>query len=68
MAVRFPPAREDGEWLPPMFCAVAGRRSFSGGKEMQIIIKGISEIKPYENNPRNNDSAVAVCFRPTRSI
>ena len=25
---------------------------------MQIIIKGISEIKPYENNPRNNDSAV----------
>ena len=43
-----------------MFCAVAGRRSFSGGKEMQIIIKGISEIKPYENNHRNNDSAVAV--------
>lgn len=25
---------------------------------MQIIIKGIREIKPYENNPRNNDSAV----------
>lgn len=25
---------------------------------MQIIIKGISEIQPYENNPRNNDSAV----------
>ena len=25
---------------------------------MQIIIKGIIEIKPYENNPRNNDSAV----------
>ena len=25
---------------------------------MQIIIKGIGEIQPYENNPRNNDSAV----------
>lgn len=25
---------------------------------MQIIIKGIGEIRPYENNPRNNDSAV----------
>ena len=25
---------------------------------MQIIIKGISEIKPYEYNARNNDSAV----------
>ena len=51
-----------GRWgvVSPMFCAVAGRRSFSGGKEMQIIIKGISEIKPYENNQRNNDSAVAV--------
>ena len=25
---------------------------------MQIIIKGIGEILPYENNPRNNDNAV----------
>lgn len=25
---------------------------------MQIIIKGIGEIQPYENNPRNNDNAV----------
>lgn len=25
---------------------------------MQIIIKGIGEIQPYGNNPRNNDSAV----------
>lgn len=25
---------------------------------MKIIAKGISDIKPYENNPRNNDDAV----------
>ena len=25
---------------------------------MQIIIKGIGKIQPYENNPRNNDNAV----------
>ncbi len=25
---------------------------------MQIIIKGIGEIQPYENTQRNNDSAV----------
>ena len=60
MAVRLPPAREDGEWLPPCFAPWRGGVDFSGGKEMQIIIKGISEIKPYENNSRNNDSAVAV--------
>ena len=25
---------------------------------MQVVAKSIDEIKPYENNPRNNDDAV----------
>ncbi len=28
------------------------------GKTMQIIMKGISQIRPYEKNPRKNDGAV----------
>ena len=27
-------------------------------KTPEIIIKSLDEIKPYENNPRNNDEAV----------
>ena len=25
---------------------------------MQVVAKSIGDIKPYENNPRNNDDAV----------
>ena len=25
---------------------------------MQVVAKSIDDIKPYENNPRNNDDAV----------
>lgn len=28
------------------------------GENLEVITKGISDIKPYENNPRNNDDAV----------
>lgn len=27
-------------------------------KELQIVYKNISELNPYENNPRLNDEAV----------
>jgi uncharacterized protein YbaR (Trm112 family) len=30
----------------------------NGGNEMELILKNIEELIPYENNPRNNDGAV----------
>ena len=35
---------------------------------MEIIIKGIDEIRPYENNPRVNDGAVGAVAESIREF
>lgn len=35
---------------------------------MEIIIKGIDEIQPYENNPRVNDGAVGAVAESIREF
>jgi hypothetical protein len=47
-----------GSGCPHVLRRGGAAQFFVGGKEMQIIIKGIGEIQPYENTQRNNDSAV----------
>ncbi len=38
--------------------ALVGTQKWIGGRSMQIEIRSIKDIRPYEHNPRNNDSAV----------
>jgi ParB/RepB/Spo0J family partition protein len=38
------------------------------GESLKIIAKGISDIKPYENNPRNNDDAVDAVERSIKEF
>lgn len=40
------------------FFAVVGPQKGMGWSGMQIEIRSIKEIRPYEHNPRNNDGAV----------
>lgn len=38
--------------------ALVGTQKGIGGSSMQIEIRSIKDIRPYEHNPRNNDGAV----------
>ena len=46
----------------------SGRGPFFPGDDMEIINKKLSEIKPYEKNPRRNDDAVKYVENSIRSF